>query len=226
MFRMPIYSTPQPDEVVSILSDEINKIQQEESHMNFMEGMFGKVGNGMCRLSIDGNIAIKTPNGYRTYDAKTKGLINCNDFCFDVGQEMFFIIPTNKVEVGDIIFSDKAPKYVIKVEDGNIIALNYKTGVVETLVPERYMFMGETYFYGKIVSLFNGFTGGDKAQNIMKYMIMSQMFGGGNGTGMGNVTSNPMMMMMLMGGNNGMGSMLDGLFGNNTTTAVTKEENA
>lgn len=32
---------------------------------NFLNGMFGKVGNGMCRLSISGGIAVKTSNGYK-----------------------------------------------------------------------------------------------------------------------------------------------------------------
>lgn len=27
---------------------------------NFLNGMFGKVGNGMCRLSMNGEIAVKT----------------------------------------------------------------------------------------------------------------------------------------------------------------------
>lgn len=32
---------------------------------NFLNGMFGKVGNGMCRLSMNGEIAVKTSGGYR-----------------------------------------------------------------------------------------------------------------------------------------------------------------
>lgn len=27
---------------------------------NFMNGMFGKIGSGMCKLSMSGNIAVKT----------------------------------------------------------------------------------------------------------------------------------------------------------------------
>lgn len=33
-------------------------------------GMFGKIQNGMCRLSYTGGIAVKTSNGYKTYDVK------------------------------------------------------------------------------------------------------------------------------------------------------------
>ena len=39
--------------------------------MEIFQGMFGKIAPGMCRLSMDGSIAIKTSGGYRTYSAKT-----------------------------------------------------------------------------------------------------------------------------------------------------------
>ena len=41
---------------------------------NIFNGMFGKVGAGMCRLSINGDIAVKTDNGYKTYNVKKEGL--------------------------------------------------------------------------------------------------------------------------------------------------------
>ena len=69
---------------------------------NFLNGMFGKVGNGMCRLSMNGGIAVKTSTGYKTYNIKTNKLTNCSNFVFDIGEEFFFVIPTNKVEKGDI----------------------------------------------------------------------------------------------------------------------------
>ena len=47
---------------------------------NFLNGMFGKVGNGMCRLSMNGDIAVKTSTGYKTYNVKTGKLTNCNNF--------------------------------------------------------------------------------------------------------------------------------------------------
>ena len=69
---------------------------------NFLNGMFGKVGNGMCRLSMSGGIAVKTSNGYKSYNVKTGRLTNCDNFAFDIGQDFFFIIPTNKVVADDI----------------------------------------------------------------------------------------------------------------------------
>lgn len=53
---------------------------------NFLNGMFGKVGNGMCRLSMSGGIAVKTSNGYKSYNVKTGRLTNCDNFAFDIGQ--------------------------------------------------------------------------------------------------------------------------------------------
>lgn len=37
---------------------------------NFLNGMFGKVGDGMCRLSMNGGIAVKTSGGYKSYNIK------------------------------------------------------------------------------------------------------------------------------------------------------------
>ena len=108
---------------------------------------------------------------------------------------MFFVIPTNEVQVGDIILASGKPRYVKKVEPDMLTTINYETGAVENILPERHMFMGNTYFYGKIVSMFGNMAnlvGGSGAENVMKYMMMSQMFKGG----MGN-DNNPMMLMVV-----------------------------
>lgn len=193
----------------------MNEKNKEEDNMNFMKDMFGPVKGGLCRLSMDGNIAIKANGGYRAYEPKTGSFVNCDNFVFDIGDEMFFVIPTNDIKVGDIIIAGtgdaRAPRYVLKVEDNRIEAINYKNGTVEVIVPERHMFMGNIYFYGKIVSLFGNGTaigGGDgniNAENVMKYMMMSQMLKSGNDTnGM-----NPMAIMLMMNG--GFGDMFKGI---------------
>ena len=51
---------------------------------NLLNGMFGKVGAGMCRLSMSGGIAVKTSNGYKSYNVKTGRLTNCDNFAFDI----------------------------------------------------------------------------------------------------------------------------------------------
>lgn len=182
---------------------------------NFMNGMFGKIGSGMCKLSMSGNIAVKTSNGYKSYNVKSGKLTNCGNFVFPgVDENFFFVIPTNKVAKGDIILVNGKPKCVIEADKTKITVINYEDSTVETILPERHVFMGNTYFYGKIVSMFGSNLEKDKnsANRIFKYMMMSQMMNGAAGTGIG-TDSNPMSAMMpFMMMNSGMGDVFDGMF--------------
>lgn len=192
---------------------------------NMFNGMFGKVAHGMCRLSMSGGIAVKTSNGYKSYNVKSGRLTNCDSFVFDIGEEFFFVIPTNKVEVGDIILANGKPKCVIKAEKNMITAINYEDSTVETIIPERHVFMGNTYFYGKIVSMFgNDFMKGKKGMNkMMSYMVMSEMMKGNNGTNANNGMASMMPMMMLMGGGN-ITDMFNGMFDFGMEDADTNDE--
>ena len=180
---------------------------------NFMNGMFGKIAPGMCRLSMSGGIAVKTSTGYKSYNIKTGRLTNCNSFVFDIGEEFFFVIPTNKVEVGDIILISGKPKCVIEAEKNKLTVINYEDSTIDTVLPERHVFMGNTYFYGKIVSMFgNDFTGGKKGMNkMMTYMMMSEMFKGNSGT-TGASSGNSMFPMMMLMNGGGAGNMFEGMF--------------
>ena len=186
------------------------KEKEKENNMfeasNMMNKYFGKVANGMVRLSMNGDMAIKTSNGYKTYDVKTGALTNCDAFVFDVGSEFFFIIPTNKVESGDVILAAGKPHCVIKAEANRIEALRYEDGSIVNIVPEHHMLFGKTYFYGKIVSMFGQVKGGKGMKGMMKYMMLSEMMKGGNGN---NNSMLPMMMLMHGGG---MEEMFGGLF--------------
>lgn len=176
---------------------------------NMFNGMFGKIEPGMCRLSMNGEIAVKTSSGYKSYNLKQNRLVNCSSFVFNIGEEYFFIIPTNKAEVGDIILTNGKPKCVIKNEKGMLTVVNYETGTVETVLPERHMFMGNTYFYGKIVSMFGKdmFKSKNGTNQIMKYMMMSEMMKDMSG----NSGMNAMLPFMMMNGG-GMENMFSGLF--------------
>jgi len=182
-----------------------------------LNGMFGKVGPGMCRLSVNGEIAVKTNNGYKTYNMKTGRLTNCDNFVFDIGEDFFFVIPTNKVAKGDIILVAGKPKCVIDYADGKITVINYEDSTVDTILPERHMFMGNQYLYGKIFSAFGNNFKSKKGgmNNIFKYMMMSEMMKGNNGNTnnsggvMGNM-SNMLPLMMMSGG--GFDNMFDGMF--------------
>lgn len=179
---------------------------------NLFNGMFGKVAPGMCRLSMNGKIAIKTSNGYKTYNTKTGRLTNCSNFVFDVGEDFFFVIPTNKVVVGDIILAGGKPRAVIGVKKNAIETFSYEDSTLETIVPEHHVFMGNTYFYRKIVSMFgSSFNKKSGMGKMMKYMIMAEMFKG-NKASSSNSFSDMMPMMFMMNGGSMFDDMFDGMF--------------
>lgn len=166
----------------------------------------------MARSLPGGGIAVKTSSGYKSYNVKSGRLTNCSNFVFGNTEEFFFVIPTNKVEIGDIILIAGKPKCVIAAEKNKITVINYEDATIDTVIPERHVFMGNTYFYGKIVSMFgNDFKGGKKGMGkMMSYMMMSEMMKG-NG-GMANNSNNSMLPMMLMMNGGGFTDMFDGMF--------------
>lgn len=168
------------------------------------DGLCGRIAPGLCRFSMNGSLAIKTNAGYRTYDPAKKALINCDSFAFDAGDDFFFVLPTNKVKPGDIILADGRPKYVLEVKNDTITALNYEGATVEMLVPERHMFMGNMYMYGKIVSMFGGtdMKGKKGVGSIMKYMLLSSMMKNGD-------KQNNLLPLLMMCGKTGFMSDLD-----------------
>lgn len=184
--------------------------------MNCFNGMFGKLGAGMCRLTMNGRIAVKTSGGYKSYNVKTGKLTNCSNFVFNIGDDFFFIIPTNKVDVGDIILVKGTPRCVIEVDKKTLKVMNYEDMTIDTLVPERHVFMGNTYFYGKIVSLMGSTAGKGKdgMKQMMQFMMMSQMMGGNTSGGMNMGGNNMLPMMFMMNGGSGsiFDGMLDGMF--------------
>ena len=190
--------------------------------MNCFNGMFGKLGAGMCRLTMNGRIAVKTSGGYKSYNVKTGKLTNCSNFVFNIGDDFFFIIPTNKVDVGDIILVKGTPRCVIEVDKKTLKVMNYEDMTIDTLVPERHVFMGNTYFYGKIVSLMGSTAGKGKdgMKQMMQFMMMNQMMGGSTSAGMNLGGNNMLPMMLMMNGGSGsiFDGMLDGMFDFGSTT--------
>lgn len=174
---------------------------------NLFGGMFGKVAPGMCRLSMNGEIAVKTSTGYKSYDVKTGRLTNCSSFVFDIGEDFFFVIPTKKTAAGDIILVSGKPKCVLKTENDVITVMSYENSAIENIVPERQIFLGNTYFFGKIVSIF----GGEKSKGkkgvgkIMKYMMLSEMLKNKGG----DHSMDPMLVMAMSGG--GADDLFDGI---------------
>lgn len=188
-------------------------------------GLFGRIDPRMCRLSINGDIAVKTSTGYKAYNMKKGTLVNCANFVFSIGEEFFFCIPTNKVEKGDIILVGGKPKCVIDSQKNKITAIDYESSEIKQIIPERHIFMGSTYFYGKIVSMFGNtnFIKGKKGINrMMQFMMMQEMMKGMNqnqagssalaktdGNVSGGISS--MLPFMMLGGMN-FGDMFGGVF--------------
>ena len=190
---------------------------------DLFNGMFMKVQKGMCMLSPFG-IAVKTSAGYRSYNVKTGRLRNCDNMVFSFGDGMFFVIPSSRVKPGDIILSGGKPSCVRQAGKDSIEVINYETAVVETILPERHVFMGNTWFYGKIVSLFGdgaSICGKGNIAKMMKFMMMSSLLQGADsaaaacGSGKvpgetgGMMNTNMLMPLLLMKGGG-----FDDLFGN------------
>ena len=184
---------------------------------NPFNGMMGRIEPGLCRMTPNGKIAIKTKNGYKSFNVKNGRLTNCANFVFDIGEEFFFVMPTNHLKVGDIILVNGTPRCVIDVKDNEIIALNYENSTKETVIPEHHIFFGKSYMYGKIVSPMGNFM---KGNNMMKYMMMSEMMKGWNNNGnynnnggmFGGMMNNPMGLMMMSSMFGGSDDIFEGMF--------------
>lgn len=183
------------------------------------DSMFGKISPKCCRLTVGGNTAVsvtvKDSDGsmktqYRYYNPNTGSLVNCTEFAFDLGTDCFFVIPTNHPKKGDIILSGGKPYYVLdpNAEGHSIKAINYEDQRIENILPEHHVFLGNTYFYGKIVSMFGNVKTNKGNDNLMKFWLMSQMM---KGTDPGNSAfgGNNMMLAMMMSGNGS--NLFDGI---------------
>lgn len=197
-------------------TQQTNKKEKEDNMFNFgnmFNGMFQPVAKGYCKMGANGKVAIKCGDGYKTFDVKTRKLTNCSNFGFDM-DGAFWVVPTFKVAVGDIILVNGEPRCVIETGKNSIKTFNYKDSTIQETVPEHHIFMGKTYCYGKIFSPFMNMTKNDSAmQNMMSMMMMSQMFNG-NTSGSAGMNMNGMnpMMFMMMGNGDMFKNMFDGAF--------------
>ena len=178
---------------------------------DMFNGMFKPVGKDCCKLAINGDIAIKTSTGYKTFNIAKNKLVNCTNFAFNM-DNIFWVVPTFKVEKGDIILVNGKPRAVIEVKKNTIKTFCYEDSTITEIVPEHHVFMGRTYCYGKIFCLFTNMAKGAGMNDFMKMIMMNQMFNNGNTNNMNNF-NNFMPMMMFMGkGNNLFDNMFDGAF--------------
>jgi hypothetical protein len=197
-------------------TEKEQKERKEENMFDFgnmFNGMFKPVAKGYCKMGANGKIAIKVQNGYKTFNVKTMKLTNCDNFAFDM-DGAFWVVPTFKVAVGDIILVNNEPRAVIEVGKNSIKTFSYKDSTIQETIPEHHVFMGKTYCYGKIFSPFMNMTKDNGSMSsMMSMMMMSQMFNGNNTGGSMNMGGmNPMMFMMMGNGGNMFENMFDGAF--------------
>lgn len=180
---------------------------------NMFNGMFGKVEKGKCAFAMGGGIAVKTSNGYKTYNVKKQRLTNVTNFCFDAS-DFFFVLPTAKVAVGDVILVGGKPKCVIEVLKKSIKVIDYENSEIREIVPERHVFMGATVFYGKITSMFGAGAGKGKGimSKIIQLMMMKSLMGGNGGNDGGNLMQMMMMQQFLGGGAANTEDMFENMF--------------
>lgn len=190
--------------------------------------MFSPVASGYAKMGVNGEVAIRVGNTYKTYNLNTGRLIDCDNFAFDM-DGMFWVVPTFKVERGDIIMVNGKPRCVIEVKEKTIKTFSYENSTIDEIVPEHHVFMGKTYCYGKIFSPFMNMDKSDNMMtNMMQMAMMSQMFNGNNYNSNGFMGMNPMMMMFMM--NNKGGNMFEDMFagafnfGEDETKTADKED--
>ena len=180
---------------------------------NLMDGFMPQQIITGVAITFDGRLAIKRPNGDYVAFNPTSGEIE-NQSEFVIGEDMLsgmvYVMPTDKIEAGDIIVSNSNYVYVTDMTDG-LTGVNLSTGVINDIVTEKHVLFGKNV-YKKVVSMLNMVDGADGAMNpmmmlalmgdenkdnLLPLMMMSGMGGTDNGA------MNPMMMMMLLDGKDG-----------------------
>lgn len=106
---------------------------------NVFNGMFGKIAPGMCRLSMNGGIAVKTSNGYKSYNVKngrlTKwyfGLNHTKLDCWNRGQKGVIIT------MGDEPMNPYLPKKALSAVTGDDLQSDIETAQLYTDASEKF----------------------------------------------------------------------------------------
>lgn len=223
------------DLIGSIASCNNCKRKERSEKMNFgLENMLGKfmpshIGDDEVGLSLSGDIAYRRKNGdYVYYNPLNETIENCMEMVIGSNEigKMVFVMPTNKVEIGDVIQNGDNYVYITQV-DPVIKGVSLNSGRKTTIVKENNL-IAQGSLYRKVTSLFtmmNGKDGtgfnpmflamlsdSDEENDLFSLLAMSQMMGGNlnsnegaNGSTFGKM--NPMMMLML--GKSGDGKMGD-----------------
>ena len=94
--------TPEDDKLFSSFLENLDeKINDKENQTmdfgfgNMFGGMFKPIARGACKMSMNGEIAVRTSTGYKTYNIKKHKLTNSDSFAFDM-DGAFWVVPTFK----------------------------------------------------------------------------------------------------------------------------------
>ena len=151
-------------------------------------------------------VAVKDGDSWRIYDKKKKEITDVGDM--QLGNLPIFILPTTKLNEGDLIKDAGEYYFVIKVAKGSTQTLCAKTGELKTVIPIKNV-LGFSC-YSKVIALSDSINMGDDF-DVEKLAIMSAMCGqsGENGGQMNQLlplmlfkdklsSDDDMMKMMLM----------------------------
>lgn len=117
-------------------------------------------------------VAVKNGDNWRIYDKKKKEITDVGDI--QLGNLPIFILPTTKLNEGDLIKDAGEYYFVIKVAKGSTQTLCAKTGEVKTVIPIKNV-LGFSC-YSKVIALSDSINMGDDF-DVEKLAIMSAMCG-------------------------------------------------
>lgn len=117
-------------------------------------------------------VAVKNGDSWRIYDKKKKEITDVGDM--QLGNLPVFILPTTKLNEGDLIKDDGEYYFVMKVAKGSTQTLCAKTGEMKNVIPIKNV-LGFSC-YSKVIALSDSINMGDDF-DVEKLAIMSAMCG-------------------------------------------------
>ena len=117
-------------------------------------------------------VAVKNGDNWRIYDKKKKEIMDIGEM--QLGNLPIFILPTTKLNEGDLIKDADEYYFVIKVAKGSTQTLCAKTGEMKTVIPIKNV-LGFSC-YSKVIALSDSINMGDDF-DVEKLAIMSAMCG-------------------------------------------------
>ena len=149
-------------------------------------------------------IAVKNEDNWRIYDKKKKEITDVGDI--QLGNLPIFILPTTKLNEGDLIKDASEYYYVMKVEKESTQTLCAKTGEMKTIIPIKNVLGFSCY---SKVSAFSDFIDVGEDFDVEKLALMSTMCGqNGKDSGQMNQLVPLMLFKDKLGGDDDMMKMM------------------